>query len=84
MAPGACLLLLRVNFIARHLAPLHRAFLHRSSLGSSLTLTPSFFRGLQAAAAAVSSGMYAPPMCLLFVRGCFLASLSLSLESLID
>lgn len=81
MAPGACLLLPRVNFIARHLAPLHRAFLHRpSSLGSSPTLTPSFFRGLQAAAAAVSSGMYAPPMCLLFVRGCLLASLSLSLR----
>ncbi len=80
MAPGACLLLPRVNFIARHLAPLHRAFRHRSSLGSSPTLTPSFFRGLQAAAAAVSSGMYAPPMCLLFVRGCLLASLSLSLS----
>jgi predicted short-subunit dehydrogenase-like oxidoreductase (DUF2520 family) len=56
MAPGACLLLPRVNFIARHLAPLHRAFLHRSSLGSSSTFTPSSFRGLQAAAAAVSSG----------------------------
>ncbi|CAM6028203.1 unnamed protein product [Sphagnum balticum] len=56
MAPGACLLLPRVNFIARHLAPLRRAFLHRSCLGSSSTLTPSFFRGLQAAAAAVSSG----------------------------
>ncbi len=81
MAPGACLLLPRVNFIARHLAPLHRAFLHRSSFGSSPTLTPSFFRGLQAAAAAaVSSGIYAPPMCLLFVRGCLLASLSLSLS----
>ncbi len=82
MAPGACLLLPRVNFIARHLAPLHRAFLHRSCLGSSPTLTPSFFCGLQAAtaAAAVSSGIYAPPMCLFFVRGCFLASLSLSLS----
>ncbi len=80
MAPGACLLLPRVNFIARHLAPLHRAFLHRSCLGSSPTLTPSFFRVLQAAAAVVSSGMYAPPMRLLFVRGCLLASLSLPLS----